>query len=396
VLRSVKYGLNAAVLAGLIAAPVVWNSVDKSVDLVVDGHSRTVQTTAQSVGQVVTSHGYHVDSHDLLAPSAATHVKDGTRIVLRRGRLLHLDVNGTQAQVWTTAPTVADALSQLGYPTTDFVSVSRAKRLPLAPTDIAIRTPMLVTVVHDGQREQVSTTDRTVAQVLDDIDVTVGATDRISVAPTSVLHAGELVQVQRVDSKMVSRIITVPYSTTRKKDGSLTKGNTKVVSDGKDGKAQVTYSVVYVDGRKVGQTKLRTVTLAGPQPKIEKIGTKDKPIKTTAGSSGGGGAPDAPVPSPGSAKAIARGLLADRGWGPKQYDCLVTLWNHESGWRVGAANPSGAYGIPQALPGSKMATAGSNWRTSATTQIHWGLEYLHDTYGSPCGGWNHELADGWY
>jgi hypothetical protein len=108
-------------------------------------------------------------------------------------------------------------------------------------------------------------------------------------------------------------------------------------------------------------------------------------------------AANAPAPSPGTAKAIAKQLLADRGWGDDQYDCLVTLWNHESGWRVHAANPSGAYGIPQALPGSKMASAGSDWQNNATTQIKWGLGYIASRYNTPCGAWSTWQAHGgWY
>ncbi len=76
---------------------------------------------------------------------------------------------------------------------------------------------------------------------------------------------------------------------------------------------------------------------------------------------------------------------------------LVSLWNVESGWNVTASNPSsGAYGIPQALPGSKMASAGADWQTNGATQIRWGLGYIKSVYGSPCAAWGHEQADGWY
>ena len=99
--------------------------------------------------------------------------------------------------------------------------------------------------------------------------------------------------------------------------------------------------------------------------------------------------------SAGSARAIAQSMLADRGWSD-QWSCLDRLWQKESGWRVTAANPSGAYGIPQALPGSKMASAGDDWRTSARTQIRWGLGYIGDRYGSPCAAWSHSQSTGWY
>jgi hypothetical protein len=99
----------------------------------------------------------------------------------------------------------------------------------------------------------------------------------------------------------------------------------------------------------------------------------------------------------GSAQEIAEGMLASYGWSSSQFTCLDSLWNVESGWNVTASNPSsGAYGIPQALPGSKMASAGPDWQTDATTQIRWGLGYIQAEYGSPCGAWDHEEADGWY
>ncbi len=101
--------------------------------------------------------------------------------------------------------------------------------------------------------------------------------------------------------------------------------------------------------------------------------------------------------SPAGAQATARSMLAARGWGDDQFSCLVSLWNKESGWRVNAHNASsGAYGIPQALPGSKMASAGADWQTSAATQVSWGLGYISGRYGTPCGAWQHSQSRGWY
>ncbi len=100
---------------------------------------------------------------------------------------------------------------------------------------------------------------------------------------------------------------------------------------------------------------------------------------------------------PGSPRQIAEAMLGSFGWRASQFSCLDPLWMHESGWSVTAYNPgSGAYGIPQALPGWKMASAGPDWQHNATTQIRWGLEYIKGTYGSPCAAWGHEQATGWY
>jgi hypothetical protein len=99
-------------------------------------------------------------------------------------------------------------------------------------------------------------------------------------------------------------------------------------------------------------------------------------------------------------KAAARVLMADHGWtSDAQYNCLVNLWTGESGWRYTAENASsGAYGIPQSLPGSKMAQFGSDWRTNPLTQIRWGLWYIEQTYGNPCNAWSTWLARSphWY
>lgn len=98
------------------------------------------------------------------------------------------------------------------------------------------------------------------------------------------------------------------------------------------------------------------------------------------------------------AKATARRMGAERyGWGDGQFSCLSSLWAKESGWNYQAYNDNGgATGIPQALPGSKMATAGSDWRTNASTQISWGLDYINRAYGSPCAAWGHSQAVNWY
>jgi hypothetical protein len=99
----------------------------------------------------------------------------------------------------------------------------------------------------------------------------------------------------------------------------------------------------------------------------------------------------------GSPQQVAERMLGQFGWSGSQFSCLNPLWAHESGWSVTASNPSsGAYGIAQALPGRKMASAGPDWQTNAATQIRWGLKYIQNIYGSPCAAWSHEESDGWY
>jgi hypothetical protein len=124
------------------------------------------------------------------------------------------------------------------------------------------------------------------------------------------------------------------------------------------------------------------------------------PNAFSAGGSGGG-FPTGSSALGGSAtanKAIAKILCVPYGWSVgANWNALDMLWTRESGWRKDATNPSsGAYGIPQSLPASKMASAGANYRTSASTQIKWGLKYIKDRYGSPVNAWAHEQSVGWY
>ena len=97
-------------------------------------------------------------------------------------------------------------------------------------------------------------------------------------------------------------------------------------------------------------------------------------------------------------KEIARQILKNKfGYGSSQFNCFNNIIMRESKWDINATNPSsGAYGIPQALPGSKMASEGSDWRTNPATQIIWGIKYMKDRYGSPCAAWSFKSSHGWY
>ncbi|WP_229858974.1 transglycosylase SLT domain-containing protein [Streptomyces poonensis] len=97
--------------------------------------------------------------------------------------------------------------------------------------------------------------------------------------------------------------------------------------------------------------------------------------------------------SPADARAVAQKMIADKA----QYQCFDRIVDHESDWKVDATNASsGAYGLVQALPGTKMASAGTDWKTNPATQIEWGLDYMNDRYGSPCDAWKFWQANNWY
>jgi hypothetical protein len=146
----------------------------------------------------------------------------------------------------------------------------------------------------------------------------------------------------------------------------------------------------------VMNTASHTMHLVGG-PKLASTASATAATSTSAGGGGGGGIVNFPPPNPGTAQSTAYNMMSSFGFDPKtQFGCLNNIWTRESGWRYNAENASGAYGIPQALPGSKMASAGSDWQTNPATQIKWGLGYIKSIYGTPCSAWAFWQSNGYY
>jgi hypothetical protein len=135
--------------------------------------------------------------------------------------------------------------------------------------------------------------------------------------------------------------------------------------------------------------------MADPEQILE---SQNSSTSSSSQTTGGTGVATLAAPAdPTAAQATAKAMLASFGFASSQWSCLYSLWERESTWNVYASNPvSGAYGIPQSLPGDKMASAGADWQTDATTQIRWGLGYIKSVYGTPCGAWQNEVDYGYY
>ena len=136
-------------------------------------------------------------------------------------------------------------------------------------------------------------------------------------------------------------------------------------------------------------------TMTDPEQILE---AQDSNTSSSSQTTGGTGVATLAAPAnPTAAQATAKAMLASFGFGTDQWSCLYSLWERESTWNVYAENAaSGAYGIPQSLPGDKMASAGPDWQTDAATQITWGLGYIKSVYGTPCNAWQNEVDYGYY
>ena len=241
------------------------------------------------------------------------------------------------------------------------------------------------------------------------LDALGGAVRPADVAPSEAVE----VDAPVVSQTTVTEETTEDYSTVKKETTDLPAGQTKVDTPGQAGVTRTTYQVVMEDGVEVSREAISSVVVTEKVDEVVLVGvgsassapSVSAPAPFTSSSpSSEAAAPAAPAPAASgngttkeSAKSIARSMLASYGWGDDQFSCLDNLWTRESQWNYQAKNPSsGAYGIPQALPGSKMGSVASDWATNPTTQITWGLGYIKGRYGTPCSAWAHSQSTGWY
>lgn len=319
------------------------------------------------------------------------------------------------------AATALSAVALTADPaTTPSASAAQISASFEVPREIVTAEPDLtaeVTIVADGKALVATTEADTWAQVLAENNITVGDDDIVSEELSGEVVDGGILTIERVTFEDVVEEETQGFETIREEDPNLEKGTEKVVTEGAEGVTRTTYRVTLIDGKEDSREKTITAKVSDPVDRVIAVGTKEPVVEETveeaAPTQAVTEAPAAaatqeaaePEPAPaqpvvvnaGGSKGIAQQMVAAKGWSTSEFQCLEVLWQRESGWNHLAQNPSsGAYGIPQSLPGSKMASHGADWRTNPATQIAWGLDYIQGRYGTPCGALGHSNARGWY
>jgi len=208
--------------------------------------------------------------------------------------------------------------------------------------------------------------------------------DRESVAaeaPIAEISAGGTeVEVQTVTTQNA-----VANGVVQQSDPQAKVGSQRVVQAGSPGVELVSYTVTTVNGVETDRLPGISVLVTAPTDEIVAVGSLTIPAATSV--------------QKGTNRALGQQMAANLyGWSGDQWSCLDNLWARESGWSHTAQNPnSSAYGIPQATnPGPRMSVYGADWRTNPAVQIKWGLVYIRDVYGTPCGAWSHFTAKNWY
>ena len=342
--RGVKHPLRLAIFAlvlfGLVAGSAAWMSMDKSVTLTVDGEARAVSTHASTVGGVLEDADITVGDHDTLAPAHDAEIGDGGEIVLRRGRLITLTVDGKPKQVWVTATTVEEALSQVGMRQDGlWMSANRSVRLPLEGYQLELRTPKKIMFLADGKKHRLTTTAPTIGAAMTEAGLEVDADDKVSQLAAAPVRAGMTITVTRVQTRTTTVRTTIEYKTVEKKDPDAAVGSREVETEGVEGMQEVTKVETYVDGKLTSSEVAKVTVLTKPVDEVVVVG------------------PEPPPTQPAECKDIP--TTGGLNW--------CGLAKCESGLNPGAYNPAGPYyGLYQFDQGTWNSNGGSGSPANAS------------------------------
>jgi len=274
--RKVLLVAMAAALGVVAVGGATAAAMSKHVTITVDGQDRQITTLAGSVDGALSSAGLSAGDHDVLAPAADSPISDGSTIALERGRQLTLTVNGATRQIWTTADTVEQALTQLGQdPAAYQLSADRSREIPLDGMDLTATTLHTVSLAVGGApATTVQSGGLTVADVLAAQGITLTPTDTVDPAPATAVTDGTAITVTRVAVTTTTDTVDVPPTDQTTDDPSLDKGTTQVVAAGTPGKQQVVTQVTTTNGVETGRQELSRTTLTDAVPNQVHVGSK--------------------------------------------------------------------------------------------------------------------------
>ena len=350
------------------------------------GDEQVVITKAGTLGEALKLAGIEISAgHDVVEPSLDSElVASNYSINIYRARPITV-VDGVVKKNITTAEQTPERIAKAAGITiysedqTDFSAPS--DMLSNGSSQVmSIDRATVVQFTLYGKHAEVRTRATTVEEFLKEKSIKIGSNDYLSVDMGQAISAGMAIELWREGKQTVTVEEEIDFEIEKVQDANREVGYREVKTPGVKGKRNATYEIEMKNGQEASRTEIASVTIEEPKKQVEIIGAK------------------LPTPTnPTEAQAIGKEMMLAAGFGEDQWGCLYNLWMRESGWRTTAGNvSSGAYGIPQSLPASKMAAFGDDYLTNPRTQIAWGLSYIKGRYGTPCGGWSSFQAKGWY
>lgn len=434
----------------LTATSLFIFTAKKSVAMIINGKTHIVSTYSTNPIRLLEEQHVPVKTHDQIISSSGDILTNHSTVTVRSAYQTSITVDGVTIPFWTVATSVDQLIGffKANAKNASRITVNLQNIYDKLTCGLSINKKGPISVIADRKTRIVQNGDLPASAILDSQGIVLGKEDRVSVEEDD---GNTVLRVSRVTHGKETRTVSLPFATQTVVDPKLPANSRVVQQVGVNGEREDVYNVTYVDGKAESATlvsqnlvkpavnQVIAVGKAAPAPihknntntqkpkqskqqtnaqhkkqnteqpaKQKKKNSQQQTQQQTASAAPAPAAnPPAPAPSsnpdslvhatPEQAKLFAQGAAAQMGWTGKEWEDLLWLWNRESGWRWNAENPSShAYGIPQALPGNKMSSAGANWHEDAAIQISWGLSYIKSKYKTPSGAVKHSREIGWY
>lgn len=346
-----------------------------------NGQDRGFLTSAKTLREAFKEASIQIDPNDLVEPSLdETLVASHYDVNIYRARPVTVVDGNLRTKILSPYQTPEQIVEHVNITLQDedvtLVSANTDMVSQGAGLQVAIDRATPFTFVLYGKTITAYTQGKTVGEMLDQKNVKLAANDMLSLPKETPITNGMTVELWREGKQTITEEADIAFDVEKIQDRDRELGYKEIKTPGATGKRTVSYEIEMKNGKEISRNEIQSVTTKEPTKQVEVIGAK------------------LPTPmNPTEAQTLGHQMMLTYGFGEDQWPCLYNLWMHESGWRTTASNPSGAYGIPQALPGSKM---GSDWQNDAATQIQWGLGYVKGRYSTPCGAYSAWQSKGWY
>jgi uncharacterized protein YabE (DUF348 family) len=345
-----------------------------------EGQERTVPTRAKTVGELLERLNIEVSEHDVVEPAVTTEIlEDNFQVNVYRAHpvtIIDGDKKVTTMSAHDEPAKAAKAAGVKVYPE-DKVNLKEADdflRDGIIGKKIVINRATPAHINLYGAAIPVRTHAKTVGDLLKEMEIKTVEGDTVQPAPDTPIGPNTQVFVVRPGKQVATHEEEIPMPVETTLDPLSPEGTLVVHEEGQPGRKLVTYEIQLENNQEVGRRVLQEIIAAHPQKRVVVRGTK------------------VIYSNPSANVELGRQIATSMGYAG-QFDCIYSVFNRESGWNHLARNPSGAYGIPQALPGSKM---GPGWESDPAVQIRWGIGYMVNRYGSPCGAYQFWLVNHWY
>ncbi len=290
-MRPVALGLTLLAVTGGHAA---YEASAKTITVSVDGKPQQIRAHVGTVGDVLAAAHLTVGQHDLLAPQKDTSVKDGSTIVLRRGREMYLTVDGKVRNVWVTATSVSEALDQIGLRAPGAIlSADRSRAIPLKGFSLEIRTRKTIQVLDAGRRRTIVTNALVVSELLKRSRIVIRKQDRLSLPVTTTVRNGLVLRITRVDGRHSGEELPVAFAVVRRPDAAMYEGTSQVVRQGQVGVLHRIFWLTFVNGKLQKRVLTSARITVQPIATVIDVGTLARPVAAPAvyytGGSGTGG-----------------------------------------------------------------------------------------------------------